>query len=119
MPLLCLDLFETKGGLKNSLKICKENKKVLDDWELNSRHVRHFVKNKRFQALSPVYLVFNDYFKHSKLFEFLSENKIAYDIKNYRKAEPGIRIWTGPNILKNDLIALTNWLDWSFNKFIK
>jgi len=32
--------------------------------------------------------------------------------------QEGIRIWNGPNIKKNDLIALTNWLDWCFNKFI-
>ena len=113
----CLDLYEAKGGLKNASKICNENKKILDDWESKNNYVKHFVRNKSFQALSPVYLVFKDFFKHSELFQFLSENKIAYDIKNYRKAKPGIRIWTGPNILKNDLIALTNWLDWSFNYF--
>ena len=116
---VCLDLYVNKGGLKNSLKICKENKKVLDDWELKNRYVRHFVKYKKFQAVSPVYLVFNEDFNHSRLFDFLCENEIAYDLENYRKAEPGIRVWTGPNILKNDLIALTNWLDWCFNKFIK
>ena len=55
--------------------------------------------------------------KYEKLFRFLSDNEIAYDIKNYRLANPGIRIWTGPTIKKNDLIALTNWLDWCFNKF--
>ena len=47
----------------------------------------------------------------------LGEEKIAFDIANYRKAKSGIRIWNGSNIKKNDLIALTNWLDWSFNYF--
>ena len=66
-------------------------------------------------------ILLNKYFKkeikHERLFKFLSDNEIAYDIKNYRLANPGIRIWTGPTIKKNDLIALTNWLDWCFNKF--
>ena len=51
------------------------------------------------------------------MFSFLGEKKIAFDIANYRKAKLGIRIWNGSNIKKNDLIALTNWLDWSFNYF--
>ena len=42
---------------------------------------------------------------------------IAFDIAGYRKAKSGIRVWNGSNIKKNDLIALTNWLDWSFNYF--
>ena len=50
--------------------------------------------------------------------EYLSNKKIAFDIKNFRTMKEGVRIWNGPNIKKNDLIALTNWLDWCFNKFI-
>ena len=63
--------------------------------------------------------LFTQKFKSENFFNFLHKNKIAFDIRNYRKAKPGIRIWTGPTIKKNDLIALTNWLDWSFKKFIK
>ncbi len=51
------------------------------------------------------------------MFSFLGKKKIAFDIASYRKAKPGIRVWNGSNIKKNDLIALTNWLDWSFNYF--
>ena len=113
----CLDIYEKNGGLINSLKGCKNNKMVIDKWVEKNEYVVNFVKNKENQAISPVYLVFKKKIKHEKLFKFLSDNEIAYDIKNYRLANPGIRIWTGPTIKKNDLIALTNWLDWSFNKF--
>jgi len=113
----CLDIYEKNGGLINSLKVCKNNKMVIDKWAEKNQYVTNFIKNKKNQAISPVYLVFKKKIKHERLFKFLSDNKIAYDIKNYRLANLGIRIWTGPTIKKNDLIALTNWLDWSFNKF--
>ena len=56
--------------------------------------------------------------KIHKIINFLENNKIAFDISSYRLAPTGIRIWTGPTIQKKDLIALTNWLDWCFYKFI-
>ncbi len=113
----CLDIYEKNGGLINSLKVCKNNKMVIDKWAEKNEYVTNFIKNKKNQAISPVYLVFKKKIKHERLFKFLSDNEIAHDIKNYRLANLGIRIWTGPTIKKNDLIALTNWLDWSFNKF--
>ena len=113
----CLDIYEKNGGLTNSLRVCKNNKMVIDKWAEKNEYVTNFIKDKKNQAISPVYLVFKKKIKHERLFKFLSDNEIAYDIKNYRLANLGIRIWTGPTIKKNDLIALTNWLDWSFNKF--
>ncbi len=115
---LCLDLYEKNGGLNLNKKISEENKYIIDNWEKNNCHLNHFVKEKKYQAISPVYLKFSKKIDHNRIFEFLSLHKIAYDIRNYRLAEPGVRIWTGPTIKKNDLIALTNWLDWCFNKFV-
>tara|TARA_B100000686_G_scaffold281400_1_gene303096 strand:+ start:229 stop:1305 length:1077 start_codon:yes stop_codon:yes gene_type:complete len=116
---LCLDIYNSKGGVSGNAKICKENKSILDIWEKKSDFINHFSKLACYQALTPSYFVFKKEFKYKKLFKFLSDQKIAYDIQNYRKARPGIRVWTGPTIKKKDLITLTNWLDWSFNKFIK
>ncbi len=115
---LCLDLYEKKGGLDGNLECCKANKLVMDKWEEQSIYVQRFVKDKSFQALSPFYATFTKSFDYEEFFNYLSNNKIALDIRNYRMAQPGIRVWTGPTIKKNDLIALTNWLDWTFNKFV-
>ena len=116
---LCLDLYEKNGGLKGSNRICKENKSVLDVWVKKNNYVKKFVKEKKYEALSPSYFTFTRKFNYDEFFNFMNKNKIAHDIKNYRMANAGIRVWTGPTIKKNDLIALTNWLDWSLNKFIR
>ena len=60
-----------------------------------------------------LYILIN--YDHKKIISFLDNEKIAYDIESYRKTEKGFRIWTGPTILKKDLIRLTNWLDWTFD----
>ena len=115
---LCLDLYKSRGGAIGNRSICAENKLVLDIWEKKTTFIKYFVKDPVYRALSPCYFVFKQKFDYDSFFNYLQKNKIAYDIRNYRKSKPGIRIWTGPTIKKNDLIALTNWLDWSFNKFV-
>ncbi len=116
---LCLDLYENNGGLDGSSKICEENKSVLDTWVKKTTHLKKFVRQKKYEAISPSYFTFTKKFDYEKLFNFMIKNQIAYDIQNYRLTNPGIRVWTGPTIKKNDLIALTNWLDWCFNKFVE
>ena len=54
----CLDIFEKNGGLINSLKVCKNNKFVIDKWAEKNEYVINFIKDKKNQAISPVYLVF-------------------------------------------------------------
>ncbi len=115
---LCLDLYKSRGGILGNRNICIENKMVLDSWEKKTNFVKYFSKDPVYRALSPCYFVFKKKFNYESFFNFLYVNRIAFDISNYRKAKPGIRIWTGPTIKKNDLIALTNWLDWSFKKFV-
>ena len=66
--------------------------------------------------MTPSFLFTKKRINHNKIIDYLSKNKIAFDIKNFRTMQEGIRIWNGPNIKKNDLIALTNWLDWCFNR---
>ena len=101
------------------LKFIEENKSVLDTWVKKTTHLKKFVRQKKYEAISPSYFTFTKKFDYEKLFNFMIKNQIAYDIQNYRLTNPGIRVWTGPTIKKNDLIALTNWLDWCFNEFFR
>lgn len=111
---ICLDIFNKNGGMNWSSGICKQNKKVIDDWLVDNKYLRKFSQDKIFDALTPSYLIPKQKININGIFDFLSRNNIANDIENYRKAPRGIRIWTGPTIKKKDLIALTNWLDWCF-----
>ena len=84
--------------------------------------IKYFCRNKSYRSVTPNFFIFNknidpDLIK--KILIFLETENIAYDINSYRKVPLGIRIWTGPTIIKKDLIALTKWLDWTFYNFIK
>ena len=117
----CLNWYKKKGGLRWSRQHCYENKKVLENWVKKNLYLKYFVKRRSFRSISVSFFVLKEKIfenKIHKIINFLENNKIAFDISSYRLAPTGIRIWTGPTIQKKDLIALTNWLDWCFYKFI-
>ena len=49
-----------------------------------------------------------------RLVALIEEADAGYDLGSHRHAPPGLRVWGGATVAREDLEALLPWLDWAF-----
>ena len=116
---------EGVGGLKGLIQRSNANLKVLEDWAAKSDWAGFLAEDKAIRSNTSVCIKVTDpWFKSlsddakadtaKKIATLLDKEGVALDIAGYRAAPAGLRIWCGATVDKEDIAALTPWLDWAW-----
>jgi phosphoserine aminotransferase len=122
-----LDWAKSIGGLAALIARADANTKAIADWVAATPWVDFLAKQPAIRSNTSVCLRVVDpavtaltpdaqsaFIKG--LVAALEKENVAYDVDAYRDAPPGLRIWCGATVERNDVEALTYWLDWAFAK---
>ena len=118
---------EKIGGLKALIARSEANLGVIADWIETSSWADFLAESAEIRSNTSVCLKISDpWFEGlkdedkaaiaKKIASTLEAEGVAYDIGSYRDAPPGIRIWAGATVEKDDLKALLPWLDWAYGE---
>jgi phosphoserine aminotransferase len=116
---------ESIGGLKGLLARTERNYAALSRWERECGWVDFMGAEERYRSKTSVCLKITDPWLTGrpladqavvvkKFVGLLESEGIAFDIGSHRSAPPGLRIWCGPTVDLEDIVALTPWLDWGW-----
>lgn len=113
------------GGLQAMIKRTEANAAALDEWVVKTPWVEYLCQDKRNRSKVSVCMrIIDPKFlslpidKQQKIIDrmakLLEDEQAGYDLKSYKSAPLGLRIWCGPTVETSNIRALTPWLDWAY-----
>ena len=120
----------SNGGLHYLKSKTMENFEIIKNFCDQNDWIDFLAESESFRSKTSVCLKFIDPWFLSlnenekigyinKFLKILEDNNAAYDIKNYRTAPLGLRIWCGPTVEKDNLKLLSEWLSFGWEKIYK
>ncbi|WP_291843971.1 phosphoserine transaminase [Maricaulis sp.] len=115
------------GGLPALIRRREENFAALDAWVRDADWVDYLCANPAHRSPVSVTLKYTDpqviaagvdaqWELTRKISSLLERENAALDISMHRASVPGLRIWCGPTVERDDLAALGPWLDWAYRE---
>lgn len=116
---------ESIGGRPAIQDRVKRNAAALDAWVQKRDFVSYLAHDDNTRSLTSVCLrydgpVFNGCDQKTKqaiadkVVSLLEGEGVAFDLKAYKTAPLGLRIWCGGTVEADDVAALTGWIDWAW-----
>jgi len=116
---------ESHGGLPALVRHAEDNLALVADWIAESDWAAFLAAEPRARSSTSICLkIVDPWFAGlpdsaqraavKALAGLLEAEGVAYDIAAHRDAPPGLRLWGGATVAKQDLAALLPWLDWAF-----
>ncbi len=116
---------ESRGGLPALIEHAEDNLGLVADWVSHSDWAAFLAVEPATRSCTSICLKIVDPWFESlgeaaqpavtkTIVERLEAAGVGYDLGSYRDAPPGLRLWGGATVAKEDLAALLPWLDWAY-----
>ena len=99
---------------------CDKNAGIIFDFVRKHKWIRNLAVSSNSRSNTSVCLVFVDSrIQNQRIFAEnvclrLEDERVAFDIRSYRDAPPGLRIWCGGTINPEDVKLLMTWINWAY-----
>jgi phosphoserine aminotransferase len=118
---------ESQGGLNGLIARSRSNLAAVAEWVERTPWVDFLAKHVEtrsstsicLRVVDPAFEALDDGARRKvvkTLVTRLEDEGVAYDIGSYRDAPPGLRLWGGATVEREDLVTLFPWLDWAWNE---
>ena len=118
---------EREGGLPGLIRRSESNLSAIADWVARTPWARFLARDPSTRSCTSICLQLGDpdfdaldakmrATTLGALVKLLEAEGVAYDIASYREAPPGLRIWGGATVDREDIEALLPWLDWAWGE---
>jgi phosphoserine aminotransferase len=116
---------ERRGGLAALIERSEANLAVIAEWVERTPWIEFLAQDRATRSSTSICLqVVDPWFLDldggvraktiKALAALLEKEGAALDIASYRDAPPGLRIWGGATVEREDIEALLPWLDWAY-----
>ncbi|HET6303745.1 MAG TPA: phosphoserine transaminase [Myxococcota bacterium] len=118
---------ERQGGLPALVKRAEANLAAVAAWVERTPWVAFLARDPATRSCTSICLeVVDPWFRAldpgaraktiKAMTSLLEKERVAYDVASYRDAPPGLRLWGGATVEREDLEAVLPWLDWSWSQ---
>ena len=118
---------ESIGGSEGLIRRNSENFSIIEGWVKTTPWIDFLANSPAIRSttsvclsiVDPGFLALTAAEKEKfvkRMCDLLDEEGVAFDIKGHRDAPPGIRIWAGSTVEKDNIVALLPWLEWAFKQ---
>ncbi|HVC52544.1 MAG TPA: phosphoserine transaminase [Stellaceae bacterium] len=118
---------ESIGGIEGCVARAEANLAVVEAWVARTPWIEFLAEDPATRSCtSPCLMITDRWFRSlppeerfttsRRMLARLDKEGVGYDLATHRASPPGIRIWTGATVERDDVEALMPWLDWAWEQ---
>ena len=114
-----LNWIDSIGGLSGAIARSEANLSVIEEFVEKTPWLNFLAQDLATVSNTSVCLCVEANSDQVKeIIKLLETEGVAFDIGAYRDAPPGLRVWCGATIEREDVVSLINWLEWAYASIV-